>query len=140
MKTYIFPYGGSSGKHDTWDSEIEVELTDEEAARLEASAVKDYRYGLDEDLELEDIYDKVYDLIFAANKVMMIEDGRLKERREDWEEDHRIEFDEDDDAPDSSDEFDEDVPTDDELIEEELGCVSISYPVELQNLCKGKME
>ena len=133
MKTYYFPYGGSSGKHDTWDSIIDVELTDEEAERLEASAKAEERWRLDEDPELQDIYDKVYDMIFDENKRMMKDDGRLKERRDDWENSHRNYYDEDED-PDDFQEFDADVPTDDDLVDEELGSISISYPEELQCL------
>lgn len=60
MKIYDFFVGGSAGKGDTWSYEISVELTDEEAARLEASARKEPRWHLDEDPEISDIYDKVY--------------------------------------------------------------------------------
>ena len=60
MKTYAFFVGGSAGKGDTWDYDLDVELTDEEAERLEASARKEPRWRLEEDPELRDIYDKVY--------------------------------------------------------------------------------
>ena len=61
MKTYAFFVGGCAGKGDTWDYDLEVELTDEEAERLEASARKGSRWHLNEDPEISDIYDKVYD-------------------------------------------------------------------------------
>ena len=34
MKTYAFFVGGSAGKGDTWDYDLDVELTDEEAERV----------------------------------------------------------------------------------------------------------
>ena len=33
MKTYAFFVGGNAGKGDTWDYDLDVELTDEEAER-----------------------------------------------------------------------------------------------------------
>ena len=41
MKTYAFFVGGCAGKGDTWSYDMDVELTDEEAERLEASARKE---------------------------------------------------------------------------------------------------
>ncbi len=60
MKKYTFPYGGSFGSGDSWDNEIDVELTNKNAARLEQSARKKSRWHLDEDPEISDIYDLVY--------------------------------------------------------------------------------
>ena len=113
MKTYTFPYGGTIGKLESWDSEIDVELTDEEAARLEASAHKESRWHLDEDEEISDICEKVESLIFEENKRMMIEDGRIEEVRE---------FEEDEDL------------SDDEIVEMEMGSWHAFYPEELQEL------
>lgn len=113
MKIYTFPYGGHCGPGDSWDSEIDVELTDEEAARLVASARKEPRDRLDEDAEIKDICEKVETLIFAENKRMMIEDGRIDEVRE---------F-----------EGHEDMSVDD-IVDEEMGAWSVCYPEELQDL------
>ena len=55
MKTYAFPYGGSFGKGDSWDNEIDVEMTNKEAAHLEESARKESCWRLDEDPEINDI-------------------------------------------------------------------------------------
>ena len=113
MKTYVFPYGGTLGKCEGWDSEIEFELTDEEAARLEASARKEPRWHLDEDESLDDIRQKIEEYIFEENKRMMIEDGRIEELQE---------FEENEDM------------TIDELVDEEMGTWHVSYPEELQGL------
>lgn len=111
MRKYIFPYSGSGGKGDTWEATIEIELDDEETERLEASAREEQRWNLDEDDELEDLYERIQNEILEANKQMMIDDGRLDELRED--------------EPDMED---------DDLVDMELGCISIQFPEELQNL------
>lgn len=113
MKTYAFPYGGTIGKLETWDSEMDVDLTDEEAARLEASAHKEPRSYLNEDEEISDICEKVVSIIFEENKRMMIEDGRIEEVRE---------FEEDEDL------------SDDEIVDMEMGSWHAFYPEELQDL------
>ena len=115
MKTYEFPYGGTIGKLETWDSSIEFELTDEEAARLEESARKESRWHLDEDEAISDICEKITQYIFEENKQMMIEDGRLDEIKEEYDED-------------------DDIPSDDEIVDEEMGIWHVSYPEELQGL------
>ena len=58
MKTYKFPYGGAD-----WDSFVEFELTEEEAARLEASAKAEPRWHLDEDEAISDICKKIKQFI-----------------------------------------------------------------------------
>ena len=64
MKTYTFPAWCSFGNGDSEYTEVDVDLTDEEAAALE-------QYGLQSDIfyndfenceELSDIYQKVYSL------------------------------------------------------------------------------
>ena len=40
MSTYEFPYSGSGGKGDTWEGTIDVELSEEDYARVEASIKK----------------------------------------------------------------------------------------------------
>lgn len=62
MKGYEFPAWCSFGKGDSGESIVYFELTDEEAARLEATA-KDpdiYYDGFYEAEDLADIYKKVY--------------------------------------------------------------------------------
>ena len=86
MKMYSFPYGGSFGKGDSWDGENEVELTDEEAARLEASARKEPRWHLDEDPEIDDIYEKVYAFLYNHDiETLMNDKYWIEERRSDRE-------------------------------------------------------
>lgn len=82
MKTYIFPYGGSFGKGDSWDNTVEAELTDEEAALLERSA----RSGQGDELtggpDVGGIYDKVY--IAAYNQeIGLVPDFVIDEIRQD---------------------------------------------------------
>ena len=117
MRTYVFPYGGTIGKCETWDSEIEFELTDEEAERLEASARKEPRWHLNEDEAISDICKKIEAFILEENKRIMIEDGRLDELREEWEDADK-----------------EDIPSDDELVDEDMGMWHVMYPEELQDL------
>ena len=114
MKKYTFPYGGTIGKCESWDSEIDVELTDEEAARLEASARSGEFMDMYDDDSISDIYEKVKGIAFAENKRILEACGRLDELREDYDE--------------------EDAPSDDELVDEEMGMWHVGYPVELQRL------
>ncbi len=83
MKTYTFPYGGSFGKGDSWDNTIDVELTNKDAARLEESARKESRWRLDEDPEIDDIYDKVYKAAYRQ-EIKNIPDFILDELRRDY--------------------------------------------------------
>lgn len=86
MKIYTFPYGGSFGPGDSWDGFNEVELTDKEAERLEASAAKESRWRLDEDPEIGDIYNKVYRVLYMNEIAMIMDDEyRMREIREDYE-------------------------------------------------------
>lgn len=118
MKIYTFPYGGSFGKGDSWDGANEVELTDEEAARLEASARKEPRWHLDEDPEISDIYDKVYDYLYNHDIEGIMTDEDLMEDLRDEHED------------------DEEPLSDRELAEEYMDNTTfhVCYPEELQDL------
>ena len=62
MKSYEFPAWCRFGKGDSGESIVEYELTDEEAARLEAAAADEeiYYAGFSESADLADIYKKVY--------------------------------------------------------------------------------
>ena len=90
MKTFIFPYGGSFGKGDSWDNTVEAELTDEEAALLERSARGGSKDELTGDPELAGIYDKVY--IAAYNQeIRLVPDFVIDEiRRDEYRGDKRI--------------------------------------------------
>ena len=118
MKIYTFPYGGSFGKGDSWDGANEVELTDEEAARLESSARKEPRWHLDEDPEIRDIYDKVYEYLYNHDIEGIMTDEDLMEDLRDEHED------------------DEEPLSDWELAEEYMDNTTfhVCYPEELQNL------
>ena len=90
MKVYTFPYGGSFGSGDSWGNTIKIELTNKAAARLEASARKEPRYDLDEDTEINDIYDLVYKKAYnqeIRNIPVFILDER---RRDDYHGNKRI--------------------------------------------------
>ncbi len=83
MKTYSFFVGGCAGKGDTWEYDLDVELTDEEAERLEASARKEPRWRLEEDTEIGDIYDKVYDAMME-NEIENVPEDLLDEEIDDF--------------------------------------------------------
>lgn len=108
MRTYTFPYG--SGE---WDGAIDVDLTDDQAARLDVS-MQNEGFHLDEDPSLDDIWQKVHDQIIAETKEVMTRDGALEELREEY--------------PDLDD---------DQIVEEDLGCFSICFPNAFDWIKKG---
>ena len=83
MKVFTFPYGGSFGGGDTWGNTIDIELTNKDAARLEASARQEARYDLDEDPEISDIHDLVYKKAYNQ-EIRNIPHFILDERRRDY--------------------------------------------------------
>ena len=111
MKMYTFPYGGSTGKHDTWDSFANIEISDRDALRLEKSARKEPRWRLDEDPDISDIYNRVYRKIEKQNIEELKSIGRWAELV-----------------------ADNPGETEDELLEREMGIWSISFPEELQGI------
>lgn len=61
MKEYTFVAYSRSGKWDSGESYVSVELTDEEAARLEAHGSNEIYYPIFETCEdLKDLYDRIY--------------------------------------------------------------------------------
>ena len=78
MKSYSFPYGAGE-----WDARITVELTDEEAALVEASMQAEH-FRMDEDDTLTDIELRIMDNIIEQNKKTLIDIGRLDELREEY--------------------------------------------------------
>ena len=68
MKTYTFPYNISSGKLAFTECAIDVELTDEDAERLEKSAKEGGRKFLSEDPEIDDIRDLVLSAAYEEQK------------------------------------------------------------------------
>ena len=79
MKTYTFPYGTGE-----WGGTIDVELTDEESALLEASMAKDKFFHMDEDPDLEELEHRIYCLAFEENKKAMEQTGELQELQEEY--------------------------------------------------------
>ena len=63
MRQFTFPYYVSFGNGDSVDCEIDVKLTNKDALRLEQSARAESRFRLYEDVELKDIYDKVFSAV-----------------------------------------------------------------------------
>ena len=83
MKTYAFFVVGCAGKGDTWSYDLDVELTDEEAERLEASARKEPRWRLEEDPEISDIYDKVYEALLE-NEIKNVDEDHIADELDDY--------------------------------------------------------
>ena len=65
MKTYEFPYSGSGGPGDSWEGAVNVELTDEQAGRLEASMTSKKFEFIEDDDSLEDIRQLVWKAVIA---------------------------------------------------------------------------
>lgn len=59
---YEFPYSGSSGKWDSWEGIIDVELSDEDYARIVVSSKGGFWHMCDDD-GIKDIYDRIYEQI-----------------------------------------------------------------------------
>ena len=68
MKKYVFPYSIEFGKMDIAQAEIEIELTEAKAKCLLGSAKEGGRHRLDEDDNVQDIYDQVYYAIREIEK------------------------------------------------------------------------
>ena len=116
MTSYDFPYYVSFGKGDSADGIVTVSLSDEEAARLEHSAHSEARWRVNEDPEIKDIFENVYNLVIE-NEISNLMDSDIID-------DLRDEIDE-------SDEYD-----DHDLLEYYLESleIGINYPEELQLL------
>ena len=113
MSYYEFPYSGSGGKGDTWEGTIDVELSDEDYARVEAS-IKGGCFRMCDDPEIEDIYDAIYEKVIDVTLEIEKDIDMIEEHRETYG-------------------LDEDA-TEREVIEtylDEQGC-SISYPYDFQ--------
>ena len=82
MKKYEFPFSGSGGKGDSWEGIIDAELSEEDYARLRASALKGF-YGMWEDEEIKDIYDLIYQKVIDETLLTERSSGMIEEHRED---------------------------------------------------------
>ena len=91
MKTYTFPTGGSFGNGDTWEGIFDFTSTDEEAARLEASARKEPRSWMEEDPEISDIREKVKEAAYEDNIRTLVEDKSFVKEQREWYEDENEE-------------------------------------------------
>lgn len=82
MKTITFPAYCTFGKGDSGETEVEVELTDEEYERvMKYGTDEDYYYdGFSECEELKDIYDKVYTIAVDQMTEEMRDFGDLDEK------------------------------------------------------------
>ena len=75
---YEFPISGSGGKGDFWDGIIDVELTEEEYARVIESSKKGFCHMYEDD-NISDIYEKIYDQVVEntiENECEMIDEYR----------------------------------------------------------------
>ena len=119
MKTFTFPYYISFGKGDSVDCEISIELTEEDTARLVASAKEGGRFRLSEDERIKDIYDMVFTAIMDREKQALMDDPEPVE-----------------DALSREDDCDPDAEITEEQIDaylDELD-IDVNYPEELQGL------
>lgn len=82
MKEYTFTAYCTFGKGDSGETEVEVELTDEEAERLiKFGAQPDIYYdGFSRCKELEDLYQKIYALAVDQMTEEMRDFGDLEEK------------------------------------------------------------
>ena len=119
MKTFVFPYYISFGKNDSISAEIEFALSDKNAKRLIKSAQTGGRFHLDEDEDIGDIYDKVYDAIIKHEKTELRRDPTPVKDALSWS---------------NSDDPDKEITEEqiDRYIDELF--FGINYPAELQSL------
>jgi len=118
-----FSYYISFGKLDSADCELEMELEDEEVARLVEAYRKDSSRSFKDIPELEDIYDEVYCAAVEQEKDVLMGDRRLARDLLDGY------FDGDED-------FDTDGPVTEEMIDaylKELG-ITVSFPNEIDEI------
>ena len=87
MKTYTFPFIISFGKLDSVDGQIDYALSDKNAKRLERSAKEGGRLRLDEDEDIQDIFDSVYYAIIDLEKKQLIADPSVVQDALNWEND-----------------------------------------------------
>lgn len=119
MKEYTFPYYISYGRNDSVDNEITCKLSNKDAKRLENSAHEGGRFRLDEDSEINDIYNKIYEKIRSTESDFLLANPEIVQDWLSW----------DDDFNPSKEITGEDV----ENYLDELK-IGINYPCELQNL------
>ena len=82
MKTYEFTISGSGGKGDSWDGTIDMELSEEDYARVVASAKKGFWHMCDDE-EISDIYDRIY--AKAVDDNIRYQRDMIEEYREDYD-------------------------------------------------------
>ena len=123
MKSFVFPYYVSFGKLDSVSCEIEIALSDKNAKRLERSAKEGGRFRLDEDQEISDIYDRVFDAILLLEKQTILSDSSLLDDALSW-----------------YDEYVPGEPVSEELLDRYLDdlTIGINYPESLQYQPKTK--
>ena len=112
MKTYTFPTGGSLGKWESWEGEVDFELTDEEVSRMKAAILADPDSSFSENEDLADIYQKVRAFALAENLKAMESINQVEELRR-------------------SSMYD--GYTDLQIADEEMGSWSVSFPEEFRS-------
>lgn len=119
MKSFLFPYYISFGKLDNVDCSIEYSLSEKNAKRLEKSAREGGRFHLNEDPDIDDIFDKVISAIIKQEKQELTLDPSLVIDALSW-----------------TDDFDPEAGITEKQIDEYLNDldIGINYPKELQLL------
>ena len=128
MKTFVFPFYISLGKLDSVSCEIEFELSDKDARRLEQSAKEGGRFRLNEDEDIEDIYYRVYDAIIDSEREGLKANPTIFQDTLNGDDD---DSDDQDDLGDQDDQDELDEQIDSYLEDLNIG---INYPEDLQYL------
>lgn len=81
MRKCVFPISGSGGVGDTWEGHVEVNLSEKDYARLEASVKKGFDDMMD-DPEINDIYERVFRKV--VDITIENEEDMIDEYREDF--------------------------------------------------------
>ena len=79
MKSYTFPYYIKFGKGDISEGKVTCSLSEKDALKLEKSARWGGRFHLDEDDEIEYIYDKVFNKVIAHETDILLKNPEIVE-------------------------------------------------------------
>ena len=88
MVEIVFPYYVKFGRNDSSENEITCSISDKDAKRLENSAKEGGRFHLDEDDEIEDIYNKVYKKVVTLEKDILLSNPEIVADWLSWEDDY----------------------------------------------------
>ena len=88
MKSYTFPYYIKFGKGDISEGKVTCSLSEKDALKLEKSARWGGRFHLDEDDEIEYIYDKVFNKVIAHETDILLKNPEIVDAWLSYEEDY----------------------------------------------------